>query len=54
VADTPDDLPLDEFARRITGTAVRLAAATAGWRSLIAGFDRREGWAGHGLRLCAH
>jgi hypothetical protein len=54
MTDTPDDLPLDELARRITGTAVRLAAATAEWLSLIAGFDRREGWAGHGLRSCAH
>ncbi len=54
MTDTPDDLPLDELARRITGTAVRLAAATAEWLSLIARFDRREGWAGHGLRSCAH
>ncbi|MGX5657876.1 DUF222 domain-containing protein, partial [Geodermatophilus nigrescens] len=48
------ELPLDELAERITGAAVRLAAATAEWLLLIAQFDRREGWAGHGLRSCAH
>ncbi|MGY1605911.1 DUF222 domain-containing protein [Geodermatophilus sp. SYSU D00700] len=52
--DGPTDLPLDELARRITGTAVRLAAATAEWLALIAEFDRREGWGGAGLRSCAH
>ncbi|GAB3320933.1 HNH endonuclease signature motif containing protein [Geodermatophilus aquaeductus] len=48
------DLPLDELARRITGAAVRLAAATAAWLALIAEFDRREGWGGAGIRSCAH
>ncbi len=48
------DLPLDELERRITATAVRLAAATAEWLALIAQFDRREGWGGAGLRSCAH
>ncbi|MGY1653170.1 DUF222 domain-containing protein [Geodermatophilus sp. SYSU D01119] len=33
---------------------MRLAAATAEWLLLIARFDRREGWAGHALRSCAH
>ncbi|MGY1747233.1 DUF222 domain-containing protein [Blastococcus sp. SYSU D00695] len=47
-------LPLDELARRITSAAVRLAAATAAWLALIAEFDRREGWGGHGVRSCAH
>ncbi|SNS75473.1 HNH endonuclease [Geodermatophilus saharensis] len=52
--DQDADLSLDELARRITGTAVRLAAATAEWLGLIAEFDRREGWGGAGLRSCAH
>ncbi len=54
MTDAPDDLPLEELERRITGAAVRLAAATAQWLALIAQFDRREGWGGHGLRSCAH
>ncbi|HYO37916.1 MAG TPA: DUF222 domain-containing protein, partial [Geodermatophilus sp.] len=54
MTEGPDELPLDELERRITGAAVRLAAATAEWLALIAQFDRREGWAGHGLRSCAH
>ena len=46
--------PLPELAREITAGAVRLAAATAAWLRLIAEFDRREGWSGHGIASCAH
>jgi uncharacterized protein DUF222/HNH endonuclease len=48
------ELPLEELARRITGGAVRLAAATAAWLVLVAEFDRREGWGAVGIRSCAH
>jgi Domain of unknown function (DUF222)/HNH endonuclease len=48
------ELPLEELARRITGGAVRLAAATAAWLALVAEFDRREGWGAVGIRSCAH
>lgn len=48
------DLPVAELARAITAGAVRLAAATAAWLRLIAEFDAREGWAGYGIRSCAH
>ncbi len=46
--------PLAELAREITSGAVRLAAATAAWLVLVAEFDRRQGWAGVGIRSCAH
>jgi Domain of unknown function (DUF222)/HNH endonuclease len=44
---------LAELEREITTGAVRLAAATAAWLELVAEFDRREGWAGVGVRSCA-
>src|SRR3954453_11718381 len=46
--------PLAELAQEITSGAVRLAAATAAWLLLVAEFDRRQGWAGVGIRSCAH
>ncbi len=46
--------PLPELASEITAGAVRLAAATAAWLQLVVEFDRREGWAAHGITSCAH
>ena len=46
--------PLADLAAAILCGAVRLAAATAGWLRLIAEFDEREGWAGVGVKSCAH
>ncbi|MPQ98353.1 DUF222 domain-containing protein [Modestobacter sp. I12A-02628] len=46
--------PVGELAEEIVTGAVRLSAATASWLRLVAEFDRREGWAGHGVRSCAH
>src|SRR3954452_18227341 len=46
--------PLAELAQEITSGAVRLAAATAAWLLLVAAVDRRQGWAGVGIRSCAH
>jgi hypothetical protein len=46
--------PLPELAAAITAGAVRLAAATAAWLRLIAEFDERDGWNGHGIASCAH
>jgi hypothetical protein len=45
---------VDDLAREITSGAVRLAAATSAWLVLVAEFDRRQGWAGVGIRSCAH
>ena len=45
---------LSELAGEIAAGAVRLAAATAAWLRLVAEFDRREGWAAHGIASCAH
>lgn len=45
---------LPELAAAITAGAVRIAAATAAWLRLVAEFDEREGWHGHGIASCAH
>ncbi|MCW2903057.1 MAG: hypothetical protein JWO67_5322 [Streptosporangiaceae bacterium] len=34
--------------------AGHLAAATCRYLSLLADFDRRDGWSGWGIRSCAH
>jgi hypothetical protein len=39
---------------RICEGAGHLAAATGAWLALVEEFDRRAGWAVHGLRSCAH
>lgn len=46
--------PLDELAEEICAEGARIAAATARWLALVAEFDRREGWAGIGVKSCAH
>lgn len=53
VTDHPER-GLDELAAEICSTAARIAAATGRWLELVAEFDRREGWAGPGLKSCAH
>src|SRR3954447_4888466 len=50
----PSGSPLPELAAAITAGAVRLAAATAAWLRLVAEFDERGGWHGHGIMSCAH
>ena len=39
---------------RITALAAHIDAATFRWLELIREFDEREGWAGDGIRSCAH
>src|SRR4051794_3632046 len=51
---TTVERPLAELARDITSGAVRLAAATAAWLVLVAEFDRRQGWAGIGIKSWPH
>ena len=46
--------PLEDLAEEICAGAARIAAATARWLALVAEFDRREGWAGVGVKSCAH
>ena len=50
--DGPDGVRFLE--RRIRGMAADLAAATCEWLHLIEEFDRAEGWAGYGIKSCAH
>ena len=48
------DLPLDQVEEEITTLAGHIAAATARFLVLLATFDTREGWAGAGIKSCAH
>jgi Domain of unknown function (DUF222) len=49
-----DSCPVHELEDAVVAGASRLAASTAAWLVLLAAFDRREGWAGVGIRSCAH
>jgi hypothetical protein len=44
----------DQIADKITTLAGQINAANYRFLKLIAEFDRREGWAGFGIRSCAH
>lgn len=44
----------EQLGDELTELAAHLAAATHRWLRLLAEFDRREGWAGIGVRSCAH
>ena len=46
--------PLELLEREITDLACRIHAATCRWLTLVAEYDRREGWAQWGCRSCAH
>jgi hypothetical protein len=50
----PEMVELAALEDRITEGAGHLAAATGAWLSLVEEFDRRRGWAVHGLKSCAH
>jgi hypothetical protein len=43
-----------ELESEVVGLAGHLAAAHCYWLQLLAEFDDRDGWAGPGLRTCAH
>lgn len=47
-------LSVRELAARITELAGHLNAAHYQWLSLIAEFDRREGWSDSSTQSCAH
>ncbi len=46
--------PLEELERDVVACASNLFALEARFLRLLAVFDRREGWAGAGIRSCAH
>lgn len=50
----PDGVPLADLETAICQWAGRIASATCAWLALLAAFDRRGGWAGAGVRSCAH
>jgi hypothetical protein len=45
---------LEALEAEICGLASHIHAATCRWLSLVAEFDRRQGWASWGARSCAH
>jgi len=45
---------LQHLAEQISELCGHLNAADRRWLAMIAEFDRREGWAAHGARSCAH
>lgn len=51
---TTAELPVEVLGSRICAAASRLASATCGWLEMVGEFDAREGWAGVGIRSCAH
>src|SRR5436190_21378775 len=48
------ETPIERIEADICELAAHLNAATARWISLIAEFDRREGWASWEVTSCAH
>ncbi len=50
----PAGIELEQLADRLCTLAGRIAAATAEFLRLVGEFDERQGWAGPGLRSCAH
>ncbi|HXV92864.1 MAG TPA: DUF222 domain-containing protein, partial [Pseudonocardia sp.] len=53
-ATTAAALPTAELESELLGLAGHIAAAQCRFLVLLAEYDRREGWAGPGLRSCAH
>jgi Domain of unknown function (DUF222)/HNH endonuclease len=49
-----EEVPLEVVERDLLACASRLFALEARFLVLVAAFDRREGWAGDGVRSCAH
>ena len=49
-----DAVPLERLEAEICELAGHLWAATARFLTLLAEFDRREGWGGWGVKSCAH
>jgi len=49
----PGELPLERLEAEICTLAGHLAAATCRWLTLVAEFDRREGWRSWGQASCA-
>jgi len=48
------ELPLEHLEHEICQLSAHLAAAMCRWLVLVAELDRRKGWAGDGVRSCAH
>jgi hypothetical protein len=47
-------VPLHQLEDELCAWAGRIAAVTCAWLLGLAAFDRRKGWAGVGIRSCAH
>jgi hypothetical protein len=49
-----DAMPLPDLESELLGLAGHIAAAECRFLQLLAEFDQRNGWAGDGIRSCAH
>jgi hypothetical protein len=49
-----DAMPLPDLELELLGLAGHIAAAECRFLQLLAEFDQRNGWAGDGIRSCAH
>ena len=48
------EVPIGRVEEELVVLAGQLSAGSCRWLLLLAEFDRREGWAGYGIRSCAH
>lgn len=48
------EVPIGRVEEELVGLAGQLSAGMCRWLLLLAEFDRREGWAGWGIRSCVH
>ncbi len=48
------EVPIGRVEEELVGLAGQLSAGLCRWLLLLAEFDRREGWAGWGIRSCVH
>ena len=48
------EVPIGRVEEELVGLAGQLSAGLCRWLLLLGEFDRRQGWAGWGIRSCAH
>ena len=48
------EVPIGRVEEELVGLTGQLSAGLCRWLLLLGEFDRRQGWAGWGIRSCAH
>lgn len=54
MATTLTEIPIGRVEEELVVLAGQLSAGSCRWLLLLGEFDRRDGWAGYGIRSCAH